>query len=87
MSLLCSMMTACYSSGMETLPSTAAARVGAGGCIDGLITVPTADGPALTACHCTDCKRVHAAARTERAVRAAVTTAFDRLPVATDEEF
>lgn len=37
------MMTACYSSGMETLPSTRPT-------CDGTVIIPTADGPDVSAC-------------------------------------
>jgi hypothetical protein len=46
-----------YGRHAETSP-----RVGAAGCIDGLVTVPTEDGPQLTACLAPCCMQRRAAA-------------------------
>lgn len=67
------------------LPSTEA-KPSPTGCVDGLVTVPTADGPAQYACLAQCCAERREAARAERAVVAATTTAFSKLPAAPSDE-
>jgi hypothetical protein len=71
---------------MQMLPSTET-QPGPTGCVDGLVTVPTADGPAQYACLAPCCRERREAARAARAEVARTTKAFSRLPIVDDEEW
>jgi hypothetical protein len=75
-----------------TLPSALAVpipapRVGAAGCIDGLVTVPTEDGPVHYACQQPCCKQRRDAARAERTTALGGRDPFARLPQVEDESW
>jgi hypothetical protein len=65
---------------------TIAPRVGAASCIDGLVTVPTEDGPAQYACLAPCCKEYREAARAARTAALGGRDPFARLPQTDDEE-
>ena len=69
----------------QTLPSTPA-RIGAAGCIDHLVTVPSIDGPVPTACLAPCCRETREQARARRAADLAGRDAFARIPQTDDEE-
>lgn len=64
----------------ETLPSTRPT------CRDGLVEVPTEDGPALYACLGPCCAQRREAARAERAAAATAAQPFARIPDAPSDD-